>query len=132
METEKTLVIKKGSEKNFGFTFSFVFLLISFYLFFAVSFLWVLFFIVSILFSVISIIKPKSFFLLNIIWLKIGLLLARFVNPLIMGFIFFAVVTPIGLLLKLSKMNLFKPKNKNLSTYWIKRDLPLNNMKDQF
>ena len=64
--------------------------------------------------------------------MSFGKLLGNFVSPIVMGIIFFGVVTPTGLILKLfSKDILNLKKNKN-DTYWLKKNNSNNNMKNQF
>ena len=54
---------------------------------------------------------------------KFGILLGKIISPLIMGLIFFLVVTPIGILLKLTGKDVLNlKKNENKKSYWIKKD----------
>jgi hypothetical protein len=76
--------------------------------------------------------KPKILNPLNKIWFKFGILLAKIVSPLVMLFIFFVVVTPIGLIMKISGKNLLNLKKKNKKTYWIIKDNSNSSMKNQF
>ena len=60
------------------------------------------------------------------------MLLGKFVSPIVMGLVFFLVVTPTGLIMKLFNKDLLKlRKNKN-SSYWIKRPETKSEMKNQF
>jgi hypothetical protein len=69
---------------------------------------------------------------LNKLWMKFGLLLGNIVAPIVMGIVYFGVVTPTGILLRLfGKDILMLKKNKN-SSYWLNKDNKNNNMKNQF
>jgi len=64
--------------------------------------------------------------------MKFGLLLGKIVSPIVMGFIFFFVVTPTGIIMRLLGKDLLNLKKNNQSTYWIKKDNKNSNMKNQF
>ena len=65
-------------------------------------------------------------------WIKLGEILGKFIAPIVMGFIYFVVITPIGILLRLFGKDLLNIKfNKNKS-YWIKREKNVTTMKRQF
>ena len=69
---------------------------------------------------------------LNKIWFKFGLFLGKIISPLIMGVIFFLVVTPIGLIMRVFKKDLLNLKFNNNSSYWIENKVPKSKMKNQF
>ena len=69
---------------------------------------------------------------LNKIWFKFGIFLGNFVSPIIMGIVFFAVVTPTSLLMRIFGNNLLGLKKSNKNSYWIKKPLIKSKMKDQF
>ncbi len=69
---------------------------------------------------------------LNKLWFSFGLLLGRFISPIIMGVIFFGLVTPIGLLLRVFRKDILKLKLNNKNTYWDKKNNLKNNFKNQF
>tara|TARA_Y100000768_G_C23904501_1_gene646819 strand:+ start:401 stop:805 length:405 start_codon:yes stop_codon:yes gene_type:complete len=123
-----------GSERNFGFVFSFVFMLIFLYFsFYKKDFhLWLL--IVSIVFLFLSIFKPTILKLPNKVWFRFGLLLGSIISPITMGIIFFLTVTPTGLIMRLlGKDILNKRKNNSAKSYWIKKKNVINHsMKNQF
>ena len=60
------------------------------------------------------------------------MLLGKVVSPIVMGLVFFVVVTPTGLIMRLLKKDLLNLKKKNSNTYWIKRDQTKTDMKNQF
>ena len=125
--------IKIGSNKNFGLVFFILFLIIS---------MWPLTYdgpiriwsiIVSLIFLILSLTNSKILTPLNILWFKFGILLGTIVAPFVMGFVFFIVVTPIGLALKIIGKDILNKKyDKKRSTYWIKRNVPIGTMKRQF
>ena len=70
---------------------------------------------------------------LNKLWSKFGIFLGVIVSPIIMGIVYFLVVTPTGIFMRLLGNDLLKmSKEKNTSTYWIKRDKQHISMKKQF
>ena len=79
----------------------------------------------------ITIIKPNLFTSLNKVWIKFGILLGKIISPIVMGLVFFLVVTPIGILVKILKKDVMGLK-RGKSSYWINRDDKLQSMKKQF
>ena len=69
---------------------------------------------------------------LNKLWFKFGLLLGKIVSPLIMGIIFFFVVTPIGFIMRAIGKDLINLKYNNNKSYWIEKTGPKSKMKNQF
>ena len=124
--------IKISSNKNFGIVFSIFFLLISIYLLLNNNpiYYWSLF--VSFIFLVLGLMNSKILSPLNLLWFKFGILLGKIVAPVIMGVIFFLVVTPISIILKIFGKDVLNLKFNNNKTYWIVKDGPKNNMKKQF
>ena len=124
--------IKIGSNRSFGIVFFIVFLLIAIYPLLSGESvrLWSL--AIATIFFILGIINSSLLSPLNKIWFKFGLLLGRFISPLIMGLIFFLVVTPIALLMKLLKKDLLNLKYNKDNTYWIIKSGPKSKMKNQF
>ena len=120
------------TNKNFGIVFFVVFLLISIYPLINDEHIriWSLF--ISIIFLVLGLLNSRLLNPLNNIWFRFGLLLGRIISPIIMGIIFFFVVTPIGLLMKLLKKDLLNLKFNKTRTYWIEKSGPKSKMKNQF
>ena len=116
--------IKIGSNKSFGIVFFVVFLLIALYpLTYAQDIrFWSL--IISVIFLVLGLINSKILTPFNILWFKFGILLGKIVSPTIMGIIFFLVVTPIGLLMRLLGKDLINLKYNNNKSYWIEKKGP--------
>ena len=126
--------IKMGSNRGFGIVFFIVFLVISFWSFRGdFNQVKIINLVISFIFLALGIINSKILTPLNKLWFKFGLLLGAIVAPVIMGFIFFIVVTPIGLLMRLFGKDLLRKKfNKSVKSYWIKRDKSVGSMKKQF
>ena len=124
--------IKIGSNRSFGIVFSIVFLLISIYpLIIGDSFrYWSLF--ISLIFLILGLSNSKILTPINKIWFKFGILLGKIISPLVMGFIFFFIVTPIGLLMRMLQKDLLNLKFNNNKSYWIKKTEPKSKMKNQF
>ena len=91
---------------------------------------WSLF--VSFIFLVLGLMNSKILSPLNLLWFKFGILLGRIISPVVMGIIFFLVVTPISIILKIFGKDVLNLKFNNNKTYWIVKDGPKSNMKKQF
>ena len=122
----------KSTNRSFGIVFFIVFLIVSLWPLLNNDQIryWALF--VSILFLFLGIINSKLLTPLNQTWFKFGLFLGKIISPFVMGIIFFLVVTPIGLLMRIIKKDLLNLRfNKNKS-YWIEKGGPKSKMKNQF
>ncbi|MDC1078305.1 SxtJ family membrane protein [Candidatus Pelagibacter sp.] len=124
--------IKMSSNKNFGIVFFIFFFIISIYplLNDGNIRLWFLFF--SIIFLTLGLLNSKILNPLNKLWFKFGIFLGRIISPIIMGIIFFFVVTLIGYLMRLFKKDMLGLKFNDNKTYWIKKTGPKSEMKNQF
>ncbi len=120
------------TNKNFGIVFFIVFLLISIYPLINDEHIriWSLF--ISIIFLVLGLLNSRLLNPLNNIWFRFGLLLGRIISPIIMGIIFFFVVTPIAILMKLLNKDLLNLKFNKNKTYWIEKSGPKSKMNNQF
>ena len=124
--------IKISSNRSFGIVFFIVFLLLAFYplTYNGETRVWSL--IISLIFLILGLLNSKILAPLNKLWFKFGIFLGKIISPLIMGIIFFLVVTPIGLIMRIFKKDILNLKyNKNLS-YWIEINGPKSKMKNQF
>ncbi|MDC3030377.1 SxtJ family membrane protein [Candidatus Pelagibacter sp.] len=124
--------IKIGSNRSFGIVFFVVFLLISIYPLINGENIRYWSLLVSLIFLILGFLNSKILTPLNKIWFKFGILLGRIISPFIMGIIFFFVVTPTGLLMRIFKKDLLKLKFNNDKSYWIKKTEPKSKMKNQF
>ena len=128
----KNKEIKIGSNKSFGLVFFVIFLLISLWpLLNNQNFrLWAL--IVSLIFLFLGFLNSKLLTPLNKIWFKFGVILGEKLSPIIIGIIFFTVVTPTGLLMKIFKKDPLRLKKTKNKTYWIEKKDVKSSMKNQF
>ena len=124
--------IKISSNRSFGVVFFVVFLLIALYPLLNDNEIRLWSLIVSVLFLILGILNSKILSPLNKIWFKFGLLLGKIISPIIMGVIFFLVVTPIGFIMKLLGKDLINLKFNNEKSYWIEKSGPKSEMKNQF
>jgi len=124
--------IKISSNKNFGIVFFIVFLLIALWPLLNNSEIRLWSLITSIIFLVLGLFNSKLLTPLNKVWFKFGILLGNFIAPIVMGIIFFFVVTPTGILMKLLGKDLIKLKKNNNKTYWIEKKDIKSSMKNQF
>ena len=124
--------IKISSNRSFGLVFFIVFLIIAIYPFLNQGELRLWSLIVSIIFLILGLLNSKLLLPLNKIWFKFGILLGKIVSPLVMGIIFFFVVTPIGILMRILKKDLLNLKFNKKTTYWIEKNGPKSKMKNQF
>ena len=124
--------IKISSNKSFGLVFFIFFLIISFYPLINGDDLreWSL--VIALIFLTLGLINSKILSPLNVLWFKLGILLGKIMSPIIMGIIFFLVVTPTGLIMRLLRKDLLNLKFNNHKTYWIKNNGPKSKMKNQF
>ena len=128
----KNTEIKIGSNKSFGIVFFIVFLLIAIYPLINNGELRIWSLIIAIIFLILGLINSKILTPLNKLWFKFGLLLGKVVSPLIMGIIFFLVVTPTALIMRIIGKDLLNLKFNNKKSYWIEKTGPRSKMKNQF
>ena len=121
-----------ASNKNFGIDFFIVFLIIGIYPLINEEDIREWSIIISFIFLILGIINSRILTPLNKIWFKFGILLGKIITPLIMGFVFFLVVTPIGLIMRILGKDLLNLKFNKSSSYWIKKEGPKSKMKNQF
>tara|TARA_B100001741_G_C16295077_1_gene478608 strand:+ start:252 stop:623 length:372 start_codon:yes stop_codon:yes gene_type:complete len=122
-----------SSNRSFGILFFLVFLLIG---------LWPLlnqgnprqiFIIFSLIFLVLGILNSKILTPFNKLWIKFGEILGRVIAPIVMAIIYFIVLTPISLIVRLFGKDLLNLRFiKNKETYWINRNKKIGSMRKQF
>jgi hypothetical protein len=129
----KKVPVKISSNRSFGFLFFVVFFVISLWPLKSQGDLRIWTLVLSLLFLILGALNSKLLTPFNKLWFKFGILLGSIVSPIVMGAVFFIVVTPVGLIMRLLGKDLLRiNKNKTLSTYWINRDKQKNTMKKQF
>ena len=125
--------IKAGSVKSFGIVFFFVFIIIALYPLLNNHEIRVWSLIIGFIFLILGLINSPLLKPLNLIWFKFGLFLGKLIAPIVMGIVYFIVVFPTFLLLKLFKRNYLNIKyERNMSSYWINVKDKSTTMKDQF
>ncbi len=124
--------VKIGSNRSFGIVFFIFFLIVGTYPIFFQGELRIWSLVVSIIFLLLGIINSRFLTPLNLLWFKFGMLLGRVVSPIVMGLVFFLVVTPTGIIMRILNKNLLRLKKKNVKTYWIERSSIKSDMKNQF
>ena len=122
-----------SSNRSFGILFFLVILLIG---------LWPLinqgnprqiFIIFSLIFLVLGILNSKILTPFNKLWIKFGEILGRVIAPIVMAIIYFIVLTPISLIVRLFGKDLLNLRFiKNKETYWINRNKKIGSMRKQF
>ena len=124
--------IKLPSNKSFGLLFFVVFSLIAIYQYKINSSINFVLIFIALLFLLLGIINSKILTPFNKLWMKFGLLLGKIVSPIIMGVIFFFVITPISFILKIFKKDVLNLKKNNTKSYWVEKDKIKSKMKNQF
>ena len=124
--------VKIGSNRSFGIVFFIVFLLIALYPLTYSSEIRTWSVIISLIFLVLGLLNSKILAPLNKLWSKFGMFLGKIISPLIMGIIFFLVVTPISLIMRLLGKDPLNLKYNNKNSYWIEKKGPKSKMKNQF
>ena len=125
--------IKTSSNKNFGLVFFIVFLILGFWPIKNGGEIRIWLVIISLVFLILGMMKSKLLTPLNQLWFKFGMILGAIAAPIVMGAVFFLVVTPTGLILRIMGKDLLNKKyDKEKETYWIKRNASIGTMKRQF
>tara|TARA_B110001450_G_scaffold90478_1_gene85975 strand:- start:195 stop:515 length:321 start_codon:yes stop_codon:yes gene_type:complete len=88
--------------------------------------------IIAIFFLILGLMNSKILTPLNKIWFKFGILIGSIVSPIVMGVVFFTIVMPTSLIMRVLGKNLLNLKKNNKKTYWIKRSKIESKMKNQF
>jgi hypothetical protein len=124
--------IKIGSNKSFGIVFFVFFLILSLYPVFFNGEFRILLFVISITFLILGLFNSKILTPFNLLWFKFGIFLGRIVSPVIMGLVFYLVVTPTGLIMRMLNKDILNLKKKKTKSYWINRETSDTDMRNQF
>ena len=124
--------VKLSSNRSFGIVFFVVFLFIALYpLSYSGEIIkWSL--VISLIFLLLGLVNSKILTPLNKIWFKFGIFLGNIISPIIMAIVFFLVVTPIGLIMRVLRKDLLNLKFNAKKSYWIEKNGPKSKMKNQF
>ncbi len=117
--------VKRSSDRAFGLTFAVVFALVALWPLFdgAPPRWWAL--AAAVGFTGLALAAPRLLAPFNRLWHGFGMLLGRLVNPLVMGLLFYFVVTPTGLILRsFGKDPLRLKRDPDAASYWIERTPP--------
>ncbi len=123
---------EKNSNRSFGIVFFIFFLIISIYPLFKEGEIRVWSLVLAILFLSLGLINSKILTPLNRLWIRFGILLGNFVSPVIMGIIFFFVITPTSLIMRVLRKDILNLKKNNKKSYWLEKKGPKSKMKNQF
>ena len=129
MEDKK---IKIGSNRSFGVVFFIVFLVVALLPLLNGNSIRIWSIILSLIFFILGLLNSNILSPLNRIWFMFGIILGGIVSPIIMGLVFFLVVTPTSLILKLFKKDILNLKKNDSKTYWIMKLDKKSKMKNQF
>ena len=123
---------KISSNRSFGILFCIVFAIVALWPVMSGGSLRIWPIPISLIFLVLGLVNSKLLNPLNFAWIKFGELLGRIVAPIVMAIIYFMIVTPIGLFMRLIGKDLLNTKFSKVNSYWIKRDKNIGSMKRQF
>jgi|TARA_B110000238_G_scaffold170395_1_gene187733 uncharacterized membrane protein len=121
-----------SSNKSFGLVFFIVFLIVALYPLLENESVRLWSIILSAIFLILGMLDSKFLTPLNKIWFKFGILLGNIISPIVMGLVFFTVVTLTAVLMRIFKKDLLSLKKNNNKTYWVERTGPKSKMKNQF
>ena len=128
--------IELPSNRKFGFLFSSLFIAVSLYLFYIDLIISAIFFgFISIIFATISLFKDNLLLPLNKLWMYFGMLIGRIMSPIILGMLFFFLITPIGIGMRIFRRDELRLKPLSTQSLWKLRnqeDLDGNSFNQQF
>jgi hypothetical protein len=125
--------IKAGSIRSFGIVFFFVFIIIALFPLLNNHEIRIWSLIISLIFLFLGMVNSSLLKPLNLIWFKFGFFLGKLIAPIVIGIVYFIVVFPTFLLLKLFKRNYLNIKyERNKNSYWINVKSKSTTMRDQF
>ena len=124
--------IKLPSNRNFGLVFFIVFMVIALWPLLNQSEIRYWSLSISLIFLLLGIMNSKLLTPLNKIWFKFGLLLGSIISPIIMGIVYFLIVTPTGFIMRVIGKDVLNLKKNTKNSYWLEKNNKNNNMKKQF
>ena len=123
---------KETSNKSFGILFFLIFLAIGIWPILSSEDPRIWSIIISLIFLVLGLLNSRILKPLKDAWIKFGEILGKIIAPIVMAVVFFIILTPTGLLLRLFGKDLLKTKPSKGSSYWIHRSKDIGSMKKQF
>jgi len=121
-----------SSNRSFGLVFFAFFLIVGLWPIFQYEEVRIWSIIVAFIFLILGILDSKYLTPLNRFWMKFGLFLGKIISPIVMGIVFFLVVTPIGIIMKIFRKDLLNIKHNQNQSYWVHRKNKFGSMKKQF
>ena len=122
---EATVATKRASNRSFGLVFLFAFLAIAVFLWWHGSRWAVSFAAAGLAFGGLALLAPRTLAPLNWLWTQFGLILHRLISPIVITALFFLVITPVGLLMRLCGQRPLNLKfDAAAKTYWMSRNPP--------
>jgi Saxitoxin biosynthesis operon protein SxtJ len=116
---------KSSSDRSFGMVFAVVFLLIALGRFWHGTHTWPLYAVIGLGFAGVGLLRPALLAPLNRIWARLGLLLGKIVSPIVLGGLFFLIITPAAMILRWTGKDLLNLRREpRAATYWLVRDPP--------
>jgi len=123
----------ESSNKSFGLVIGSFLLIVFIYIFFNTGNLNFYLIIASAIFFVLGIFNSNLLTPLNKVWIKFGYLLGKFVSPIILTLIYFVIIFPTKLILKICNKDILDLNlNKEAKTYWKRKEESISNMNKQF
>ena len=121
-----------GPNKSFGILFFIIFFIYGIWPIFNSNSIRIWSLVIAVVFFILVLFNSKLLVPLNSMWLKFGALLGKIISPIVMAFVYFFVITPIAIIIRLLGKDLLKVKFNTRSSYWISRDKNIGSMKKQF
>jgi len=124
--------IKIGSNRSFGIVFFILFLIIALYPLIGEQEIRIWSLLISLIFLTLGLMNSKFLTPLNKLWHRFGILLGNIISPIVMGIVFFMIVTPTSIILKIFSKDILNLKKNNSKSYWIDVQNKNSKMKNQF
>ncbi len=117
--------LKTSTDRSFGFVFFVFFTLVGFIIFIKTEHFKIWPFIIAIIFILLAVFSPNFLSPMNRMWTRVGLILHKIISPVIMAIMYYGIITPTGLIMKIIGNDLLKLKfDKSTDSYWIERKPP--------
>ena len=124
--------MKNSSNKSFGILFFIVFLIIGLWPLYHSNPIRLWSVIVAVIFLILGLLNSRILLPFNKAWIKFGELLGKIIAPIVMFIVFFVILTPLSLVVRIFKKDILKLKYSKEKSYWIKREKNIGSMKKQF